>query len=110
METTKEPARTSGPSTVGPTPRQGEPTAPTRERDEADKQIAERLAAEPEPPQPSQEEADAIKEQALNPAAAEPKAETPQPPQGQGDLARAGERERQTREQQRATSGEQTNR
>jgi len=33
-----------------------------RERDEADKQIAEHLAATPEPPQPSQEEADAIKE------------------------------------------------
>jgi len=102
METTKEPARS--------VPRQGESAAPARERDEADKQIAERLAAEPEPPQPSQEEADEIKEQALNPAAeavAEPKAEAP--PAGETDAQRR-ERERQTREQQRATSGEQTNR
>ena len=110
METTREPARTSGPGVPGPTPRQGEPTAPTRERDEADKQIAERLAAEPEPPVPSQEEADEIKERALNPAseeAAAPKAETP--PAGETDAQRR-ERERHERDRQRATSGDQTDR
>ena len=51
-----------------------------RERDEADKQIAERLNAQPEPPTPSQEEADEIKEaartgnQPQEPAAAQPTA------------------------------------
>ena len=102
METTREPART--------VPRQGESAAPARERDEADRQIAERLAAEPDPPAPSQEEADAIKEQALNPAAeavAEPKA--PTPPQGETDAQRR-ERERHERDRQRAASGDQTDR
>jgi hypothetical protein len=102
METTREPARTA--------PRQGEQPA-GRERDEADRQIAERLAAEPEPPAPSQEEADEIKERALNPApdeAAEPKAATP-PPAGETEAQRR-ERERQTRDQQRTASGEQTTR
>jgi len=102
METTKEPART--------VPRQGEPAAPTRARDEADKQIGERLAAEPEPPVPSQEEADEIKERALNPASGEAPATQPAaPPQGETDAQRR-ERERREREQQRTASGEQNNR
>lgn len=37
-----------------------------RERDEADKQIAENLAKPAEPPVPSQEEADQMKERALS--------------------------------------------
>jgi len=102
METTREPART--------VPRQGEPTAPTRERDEADRQIAERLAAEPEPPQPSQEEADQIKEQAQNIDSGVPKTgagqAAPQPPAGETAEQRR-ERERQARDQQRT---EQTSR
>lgn len=36
-----------------------------RERDEADRQIAEHLAKAPETPQPTQEEADEIRERAL---------------------------------------------
>jgi len=103
METTREPART--------VPRQGEPAAPTRERDEADKQIAERLAAEPEPPQPSQEEADEIKERALAgaPASEEAATKPASSPVGETDAQRR-ERERRERDQPRATSSEQTNR
>lgn len=96
METTKEPAR--------PAPRPGEPAAQRqetggRERDEADKQIAEHLAKPPEQPVPTQEEADAIKE--AHAAGGVPPEQQP-PPAGETAEQRR-ERERREREQRNVT-------
>ena len=76
-------------------PRQAEQP---RERDEADKQIAEHLAKPPEQPTPTQEEADAIKE--AHAAGGVPPEQQPPPPAGETAEQRR-ERERRERETQR---------
>ena len=81
-------------------PRQSETAPQGRERDEADKQIAERLNAPPEQPTPTQEEADAIKEAART--GNQPQEQPPQLTASQAETAeQRRERERREREQQR---------
>lgn len=56
----------TSPGTVSPGGTTSSTGSVVRERDEADKQIAENLAKPAEPPVPSQEEADQMKERALS--------------------------------------------